>query len=303
MLSYDGTSAFLGICMETRVDSSTINEAEVLKVLTQEYLSAREEVLLHLQLYKTVPTRNAAILTAVVGLLIPLLTGQSISLPATGIEFHPTAWTDLVILFTISTIAFLLVFSVLALLFALQVLAERCVRLEDEINKTLRGPYLLWERFAHQIWSTDSVLVYKMPDAGAAVFFHVLVLLFAVGLPLFVLLKILCGTPDRPLIIAVFAYTLYLFATVAISIYVNVHTMGTLRPYCRKLYQQAFAGNDQPPGRSGLSSLLIIAMAAAVAALVFMVVTPQPIVCMYTGQRSASLGGVPAEVVLIGETT
>jgi len=33
-------------------DGSSINEAEIARVLMQEYLSARQEVLLHLQLYK-----------------------------------------------------------------------------------------------------------------------------------------------------------------------------------------------------------------------------------------------------------
>jgi hypothetical protein len=269
-------------------DRPAINEAEVVKVLLQEYLSARKEVLLHVQLYKTVPVRNAAILTAVVGLLIPLLTGQNIPLPVTGVVVPSNPWTDLMILFTISTIAFLLVFSVLALLFSLQVLAERCVWLEDEINKCLRGPYLLWERFARQIWSTDSKLVYKMPDAGAAIFFHLLVLIFALFLPTFVLVKILCGTPDVWLKTAVFGYAIYLFAVPALSFYVNVYTMGKLRPYCAKLFQQTREGNDPPPGPSGLSTLLIIAAAAGAVGCVLLVVIPQPDVCAYVGPRFAS---------------
>lgn len=268
--------------------SFATHETETLKVLTEEYLSARQEVLLHLQLYKTVPTRNIAILTAVVGLLIPLLTGQSINLPGTGVVFNSTPWTDLAILFTISTIAFLLVFSVIALLFNIQVLGERCVRLEDAINEILQKRYLYWERFAHKIWSTHSPLLYNMPDAGAAVFFHLLVLFFAVALPLFVLSKILCGAPDRLLSNAVFFYTLYLFVVPAISIYVNVHTMGTLRDYCCRLFEEVLAGNDPPSGPSGLNALLIMAVAAALGARVFVVIVPQPSVCAYTGKRSAS---------------
>src|SRR5579864_4760185 len=96
---------------------SSIRKTEIAKTLMQEYLSARQEVILHVQLYKT-QGRNGAILTTFVGLLLPLLIGQSISLPATGIALHSTPWTDLIILFTISSITFFMAFSALAILFA-----------------------------------------------------------------------------------------------------------------------------------------------------------------------------------------
>ncbi len=274
---------------DSMADNSVINEAEVLKVLTQEYLSARQEVLLHLQLYKTVPTRNAAILAAVVGLLAPLLAGERISMPVTGIVVQATPWIDIAILFTISTIAFLLVFSVLALLFSIQVLGERCLRIEVEINNTLRGRYLFWEHFTQHIWSTDSVLVYKMPDAAAAVFFHILVVLFAVALPFFVLLKIRCGTPDKYLIVATFIYTFYLFGVAAISFFINWHIYSTLRRYIRHLYQQVLAGNDPPRGRAGLGMLLIIAAVAGTVGCVLLVIALRlPNACAHIGTISAS---------------
>lgn len=281
------------IVVRGMTSSSEIDEAEVPKVLMQDYISARQEILLHLQLYKTVPIRNAAILIAVVGLLVPVLSGQSITVPVVGVMFKPTAWNALGILFAISTIGHLLIFSVLAILFNIQVLGERCFDLENQINNSLRGPYLIWEHFASQIWATDSKIVYKMPDALAALFFYVLVLIFTVGLCGLVLLRMRCGIPaewfsepDTWLEHAQFAFAVYLLAVPAISIYVNIYTYGSLRPYCRDLLEKARAGSVTPSKRSDLWSLIGIAGAAGVLAYALLLNLPQrPNFCAHIGSH------------------
>lgn len=282
--------------------SSAIDKTEVTKVLMQDYISARQEVLLHLQLYKTVPTRNAAILTAVVGLLVPILSGQSITLPGVGVEFRPTAWIVLGILFTISTIAHLLIFSVIALLFNIQVLGERCFDLENQINNSLRGPYnslrgpyLIWEHFAHRIWATNSKIVYKMPDALAAVFFYFLVLIFTVGLGGLILLRMRCGIPsewfnepDRLLRFTQFAFVAYLVVVPVVAIRVNKYTYGGLREDCRDLLKQTRAGDVKPSKRSGLWSLIGIAGTAGAVACALLWILPQhPDFCPYLRSQPA----------------
>lgn len=271
------------IVVQGKPSSSAIDESEVTKALLQDYMSARQEVLLHLQLYKTVPTRNAAILTAVVGLLVPVLSGQSITVPVVGVVFKPTAWIALGILFTISTIAHLLIFSVLALLFNIQVLSERCFDLESQINSSLRGPYLIWEHFTSQIWATDSKVVHKMPDALAALFFYMLVLIFTVGLCGLVLLRMRCGVPaewfsgppDTWLPPVQLAFAVYLLVVPAIAMYVNIYTYGGLRGYCRDLLRQTREGNATPSTRSGLWPLIVIVGAASLFAYVLLLNLPQ----------------------------
>lgn len=266
----------------------------------KEYLSARQEVILHVQLYKNTFGKNAAILFTVVGLLLPLLSGQNITLPITGNVFHSTPWTDLVILFTISTIAFLLVFITLAILFTLQVLAERCVHLEDEINRLLRGPYLFWERFAHQIWSKNSKLVSKMPETGVSVFFYLLVLFFAFGLPLFILARDLCVERDLPFTLFAASFIFYLFVVPSIAFYTNWYTMGDLRSDCRKLLQASIAGHAPPHIGTGLTTLLYISAGALAGALVYVSILtmPQSTFCTYMGKiRSPNEAASKCQIV------
>jgi hypothetical protein len=278
--------------------SAAIDKAEIAKTLMQEYLSARQEVLLHVQLYKT-PERNAAILIALVGLLFPLLSDQSISLPFTNISFHSTRWTDLVILFTISTIAFLMPSSALAVLFTMQVLAERCVRLEDEINKCLSGKYLFWERVAHKIWSVNGSLVGRMPEAVASVLYYVLILFFAVALPLFVLARNLCAQHDWLYELVTGAYLIYLFAVPMICIHLNLYTMGPLRAEFSQLLQYVVIGKTFHPGRSGVIAHLIALTVAVAGAAIFINYVLCPPVCLYIGARSATSDAL---VILAAQT-
>jgi hypothetical protein len=218
------------------------------------------------------------------------------------VSFTPNAWIALGILFTIATIAHLLIFSVIALLFSIQVLGERCLDLENQINNSLRGPYnllrgpyLIWEHFASEIWSTNSKIVYKMPDALAAVFFYVLVLTFTVGLGGLVLLRMRCripsewfNEPDTLLTLAQFLFAIYLVAVPVIAFYVNKYTYGGLRNDCRDLLQKARARNLPPSERSGLWSLIWRAWpliwragAAGAFACALLLILPQPSVCAY----------------------
>ena len=270
----------------------------------QEYMSAREEVRLHLQLYKTVPTRNAAILTAVVGLLVPVLSGQSITVPVVGVVFKPTAWNAMGILFTISTIAHLLIFSVLALLFNIQVLGERCFDLEDQINKSLRGRYLIWEHFASKIWATDSRVIHKMPDALAVLFFYLLVFIFTVGLGGLVLLRMRCGIPfewssefGTLLTLTQCSLASYLVVFPTIAICVNKYIYGGLREYCGNLIRETRAGNDTRSKRSGLWSLLGIAGAVGALACALLLILPQHRnFCAHIGSQPAMTLGKAALV-------
>ncbi|MDQ6701845.1 MAG: hypothetical protein M3Z96_01435 [Pseudomonadota bacterium] len=284
---------------------SPINEADVVKALMQEYISAKQEVLLHVQLYKT-QERNGAILIGLIGLLIPLLIGQSIS-PALGIKFPLTRWTELVILFTTSTVIFIMFYTALAILFALQLLAERCVWLENEINKFLRGQYLVWEGgIVHKIWSTKSDIKHKNPDAAFVIFVYLLIIVLAVLLPLSVLTKILCEEPDPLLKAAVFAYTGYLFTVLPIGMYINIYVMGALREDCRQLFRHAIKGDGPPLGRSGIGTLLVMGVAAFAVAWVFVYyyfgyyngeipfIPRSTGVCTYLGTTSPSPASAPA---------
>jgi hypothetical protein len=88
------------------------DNAEILKALEQDYASARAEIVLHIQLYKT-QERYGTVIVGILGLLIPLLisgniTGQAWrNLKALGPE------AVLFGLFTISTVLFHMYFSTL----------------------------------------------------------------------------------------------------------------------------------------------------------------------------------------------
>ena len=128
-------------------------QKEALKALTQDYTSVRQENTAHIQLYKT-QERYGTALVAVAGLFIPLLFGVSVSAQGVAdMQKLVTPGTVLLASFVISTVLFHMYFSTLANLFALQVLAERCVLLEEEINRILSGQYLVWERLTTLIWS------------------------------------------------------------------------------------------------------------------------------------------------------
>jgi hypothetical protein len=258
-----------------------VHKEEIVKSLVQEYLSARQEVLLHVQLYKT-QERNGAIVVALLGILFPLAIGQDVTL--WGNTIHLTPLIDLAILFIISSIAFVMFFSGIAVLFSLQVLAERCFHLENEINKLLGATFFFWERFAHEIWSSRSSLVSKMPDAVTMVLFYFLVGILAVVVPIIVSEKILCGSPSPPLMIIVAGYLYYLILMPSLAVHMNHYTMGPLRSDCRRLLEHSLGGKDMPRQRSGWPILLTIALGVAAANYVLVWILPgQRSWCEYIG--------------------
>jgi len=148
------------------VTSEPNTDLEVAKLLMQEYLSARQEVILHVQLYKT-QGKNAVIITTLAGISLSLVVGPHVSL--LGINLTITPIIALIVLYMISIIVFLMMYLAIDILFALQVLAERCVRLENKMNSCLRGPYFVWEQVATCIWSTRAYLIPIQPDFISAI--------------------------------------------------------------------------------------------------------------------------------------
>jgi hypothetical protein len=257
---------------------TAINDAEVVKILMQEYLSARQEVLLHIQHFKT-QERYAAIILAVGALSILILSGQNINILGIGVPSTP--WLILVFLFTISTATYFFVFSALSSQFALQILAERCVRLEDEMNRLLRGPYMLWERLAQLIWSNRSTLVYKMPDTAQAICSTLLVVLFAVIIPLHVVFQIICEPHDFLLLFFIHAYTFYLLAMCFVGFQIGFYSTAAVRDECRQIFRFATVGDVPAIANSGLRRLLITAGFAAILAVVFLYFVPRSGACKY----------------------
>jgi hypothetical protein len=247
------------------VTDPTPNDFEVAKLLMQEYVSARQEVILHVQLYKT-QERNGTVLVALAGLLGTLLIGRGLFIAETAVTIEKTPWAVLGILFVVSTVAFIMLFSALAVLFALQVLAERCVSLEKAMNSRIKGSYFIWEQFAHDVWSKHGALRSR-PDGVAGILFYLLVLFLAIVLPLIVLKQISCDKVDWWLAIAVGSYVFYVLATFSLAIYVNNHTMEQLRDDCRQLLENMGAGKSSPQSLTWKSVPWTIATVAATFAI------------------------------------
>ena len=251
--------------------STSKNKAEILKALVQDYASARQEVILHIQLYKT-QERYGTVIVGVLGLLIPVLTSAATEQVWKNLKIGPEA--ILLGLFTVSTIFFHMYFSTLANLFALQVLAERCVFLQDQINKLLNGKYLLWERLTKLIWSKNGIPVHKMPDHVAGILSFFLVSVFAVFLPICVVWRIL-STPQSALITGVATfYIWYLFAAGILAV-VHFVAVANIRADCHQLFKtaldtrQLFKTALYPPRLtvvwSNIKALVLISTAAMTA--------------------------------------
>jgi hypothetical protein len=264
-------------------------KAELAKALLQEYVSIRQEVVLHVQLYKT-QERNAAILIPLAGLLIPLLVGRSISVSALGANatVNLSPWTDLLILFGVSTVAFFLAFSVLAVQYALQVLGVRSERLEDEINDCFDGRrHFFWEHVVPEIWSNKSKLLYKMPDLYVPLLSSLLILIFAFVLPLVAITQHLCRAPDLGFTFFVFLYVWYLLAVMRFGAHITGYVTGPeLREDCRKSFQHALTGGSAPLIRSGLDVLrnigaVTFAIALALVLAVVWIAPRYPTFCTY----------------------
>jgi hypothetical protein len=264
-------------------------ESKLQKALLEEYATVRQEVILHVQLYKT-QERNGVILIPLAGLLTPLLVGRG-GLPISALGMSATInlspWIDLAILVAISTVAFFLVFSVLAVQFALQVLGVRSERLEEEINKCLGGQYFVWERLVPQIWSNKSTILYKMPDTFVPMLSSLLVVIFAVLLPLVAITKDLCKTPDSAFTVFVFLYVWYLFFALIFGACTTSYVTGPeLRKDCRASFEYALIGGTAPLIRSGSDVIRNMGVATGAIALAFVLTVvwmdPRyPLICKY----------------------
>jgi hypothetical protein len=264
-------------------DGTPTKEEEIAKVLLQEYVSTRKEVLLHVQLYKT-QYRNIGIVTAIAGLLVPLVIGH-IPIPGISSPYQVTGWVAFLIVFTILSAAIMITFSVLAALFAMQVLGVRCERLEIQINECLGGQYLIWEHVTVPLVWGPSGPVFKNPDAGVMVLFYVFLILFVLGLPGVVITKILCSAPDKYLWLAAVFCIWYSWAFGMYAGYVNVYTMGGgLRRDVREMHQPARPSEPKQYGRAGLGFVLIIGGVAVFITWGLVTIAKQPGVCDYVGR-------------------
>jgi hypothetical protein len=211
---------------------------EILKALLQDYATARQEVILHVQLYKT-QERYGAVIIGLLGLLFPVLLGTELAQLASKSMKDLGPGALLLGLFTTSTILFHMYFTTLANLFALQVLAERCVLLQDEINKCLdKSRHLVWERLTKLIWSKDGIPTHKMPDRVAGMFSFLLVAALGFALPLWLVSNTLAKLQIGPLFVLAVFYIWYLFAAGAFAI-VNFLAVASVRDECHHLFKNA----------------------------------------------------------------
>lgn len=264
-------------------DSKALLNEQVIKALLQEYEGTRQEVLLHVQLYKT-QYRNIGIVTAIAGLLVPLVVGQ-IPIPGTSSPYQVTGWIALLIVFTISSAAILIAFSILAALFAMQVLGVRCERLESQINACLGGEYLVWERdTVPLVWGPNGP-VSKNPDVGVMILFYVFLILFVLLLPGIVVTRIFCGAQDQYLWLAAAFCMWYSFAFCMYGIYVNAYTMGgELRKNIRELLLQAKKSDSKKLKRTDFGFVLMIGVAAVFMTSGLVMIAKLQNVCAYVGQ-------------------
>jgi len=261
----------------------TSEKVEVAKILMQEYISARQEVLEHVKLYKT-QGRSAAFLIPLTSLLIPLALGQQIQVPNTTISLDPNPWISLGVVFTISTVILHMTFSILAIQFATQVLAERCVYLENEINDCfeIKKP-MVWERVSQQIWSNKSPIVFYNPDTFVIFFAFIIALFFAVFLPLYAVTRAFLLPHSGWFYLLVFGYVFYLFFAVLLAVHLTMYSTSSLRIDCRQIFGYELK-KDPLPSRPAMRSLLIIASIAGAITSLF-------IICMYQ-QAQASVARI-----------
>jgi hypothetical protein len=206
----------------------------------QEYASARQEILLHVQHFKT-QERYASLLLALGGIIVAiLLQSDTMSLPGLSSTFPRTAWGDLLLIFTITTVIHFVLFGALASQFAASILAERVSRIEDEINRCLRGPYLIWEKISPLIYSNRSPMLYEMPSAGGGLAAILLVAMFAIALPALTLTKVLCKGTDGLLLTATALLVAYLLAMPAIAVRVAVYATGKVRDDAKQIFGRRF---------------------------------------------------------------
>ena len=221
---------------------SVDHKKAVLDALMQDYANARSEIGLHIRLYKT-QERYGAIIVGVLGVLIPLLISANIS--GQGLKDLKALGPGAVLvgLFTISVILFHMYFSTLANLFALQVLAERCVLLEEQINKYLEGPVLIWERLTKLIWSKDGFPFHKMPDHMTGAFSFSLMAVFGFGVPLYVLSNLLVFQESPYFKAFAWIYAFGLFAALILAV-VQFISMTRVRDECHHMFRRAVQSGE-----------------------------------------------------------
>jgi hypothetical protein len=120
----------------------------------------------------------------------------------------------------------------------LQVLAERCVILQDQINHCLNGKYLFWERLTKLIWSKDGIPLHKMPDHMTGIFSFLLASVFGFFLPLYVLWNVL-ATSQSYIFNSFAAFYIWCLFTAAILAVVTFVSMTRVRDECYHLFKRA----------------------------------------------------------------
>lgn len=263
------------------MSDAPVDEAEVAKILMQEYVSARQEMIMHIQHFKT-QERYASLLLALGGIIVAmLLQGDTMSLPGLSGSLPRTVWADLLLIFTITTVVYFVLFTALASQFAVSILAERVLQIENEINRCLRGPRLIWERLSPMIYSNRSPMVYKMPTAGGALASILLITMFAVVLPSITLTKVLCRGTDGLLIVATFLLATYLIAMPIVAIRVAIYTTGQVRDDARQVFGDFAPGKNTALQQTGAGILIAIILGSACLSAAFVRWVPIPTVCAY----------------------
>ncbi len=276
------------------MSDAPVSDAEVAKILMQEYVSARQEIVMHIQHFKT-QERYASLLLALGGIIVAiLLQGDTMSLPGISGSLPRTAWADLLLIFTITTVVYFVLFGALASQFAASILAERVLRIEDEINRCLRGPRLIWERLSPLVYSNRTPMLYKMPTAGGALASILLIAMFAIVLPFITLTKVLCKGADGLLIVATFFLATYLIAMPAIAVRVAIYATGQVRDDARQVFGDFVPGNNTALRRTGAGILIGIILGSLCLSAVFVWWLPTPTVCAYVQSSQVKSAITPA---------
>jgi hypothetical protein len=255
-------------------NETSLNDLEISKLLMQDYLAARQEILLHMEHFVR-QERYASILLALGGILLPvLLQGQGVSTPIAAFAYASSPWGDLLILFTIISATYYMVFATLASQFAMAVQAERIVIIEHQLNKLLRGPYFLWEiARSKRVYSGNTPLKFIMPTAGGALCAILLITLFALVLPLYYAFRILCGRPDNLLLSLTGVYILFVLAMPLIACRSAWYSMSKVRVDARKLF--AWSSHSEEKHEKGITTwsrtwglLLMVVVALSIAVVI-----------------------------------
>ena len=171
-------------------------KSELIKAALQEYLVARQELMLHIGSY----SNQSSVMRIGTGLLI-------VAVPATVGIFYTDRFASFangvtasivlalcitIIAFSITVVTYYIVFQVLENQLALVGQAQRIVIIERKLNKLLKEPLFNWEsEMSPRLWSLNNPFGLLHPMVWSRCMARLLVLIFGNLLPIFLYFKVL----------------------------------------------------------------------------------------------------------------